>query len=498
MEKQLKNLNKDMDQLLLKNIKVSSEEKDRILQGIQAKKRRKSPLGYYSALVAAAAIICLFTLSQLDFLKKDPGMSDDDPPVVEPDKEGPVEIPVMEEEEKSPPVQEEEEEPVEEVEEDYTSAPLFYITEAGEFKLKKYSNSPHGIGIGDSMEEVLEIFGEPDYRSTDEANPDSEVFNYSKGEFRSLAVVFTEGPDPVVDFINSLQYKNPISPDSFSGENFGKILDLHSNINVYGDEDILFYEKEKKYGNHYVKLLNKSNHPDEASTIDAYDAIELTLEEFLDKIIDPVKEIPTGTIKDEETPQLIETLFDSILFTFQDIGKKNDWSYHDNPADFEILRPELRKYASEAFTEGKLKELSDLLYRGGTDARLYPTPYFNARYLVQENTSDRIVVSSLEFGNELSSGGTTYFTAIHEDGKWVLDHWEIILVDEKPLNITWEEYEVYQGGRSTLINQVSHNNDTVFVYYFEEYDSVGAVYASNSKVISDVPSEWIPEKYRKN
>ncbi|MBM7618478.1 hypothetical protein JOC95_000320 [Bacillus tianshenii] len=290
MEKQLKNLNKDMDQLLLKNIQVSSEEKNRILQGIQAKKRSNSPIGYYTALVAAVAIICLFTLSQLDFLKKDPGMSDDDPPIVEPQEDEPVEVPEV-----VPEIEEKESDVSVEETNDYTNTPTFYMDEVGAFKLNKTRKEfKQGIGIGDSMAKVLAVYGDPNERYENDVNPDSEIFKYRSDMIDSLTIIFSDEEEPKVEFINAFLKYNPIDPLSIPADWSGTILDLTSNLNVYGEKEILFFKKEDKLYN--VKLLNKSNHQDEKATKEAYDARELSVEEYLERVIEKADEGGAGKV----------------------------------------------------------------------------------------------------------------------------------------------------------------------------------------------------------
>ncbi|MCA1320398.1 hypothetical protein LC085_10800 [Bacillus tianshenii] len=490
MEKQLKNLNKDMNQLLLKNIKVSSEEKDRILQGIQAKKRRKSPIGYYAALVAAAAIICLFTLSQLDFLKKDPGMSDDDPPIVEPQEDEPAEVPevVPEVEDNEPEV------PVVD-EKDYTTSPTLYMDESGAFKLKTWRDFKQGIGIGDSMQEVLDIYGEPNERFENDVNPDSEIFKYHNQMLDSLTIIFTEGEEPKIESINAFYKYNPIEPLSFPAEWNGTILDLVSNFNVYGEMEILFFQKQDKLYN--VKLLDKSNHQDEEEMKVAYDATELTLQEYLDRVIDKEYVPPTGEVADEDVPALVAYLVEKINKVYDDKGEELNWDY-DDPADFEYIRPELRKYVSQPFTDGHLKEISNRFFRDGHGGMI-PALNFDIRKTIIENTNSKIIISTIEIAG-MDAPSTVYFTLVKEDDRWILGSWERIDVEKTPINITWEEYSAYHaswGEKLTLINEVTHDGEKIYVFTTPTASYVQAIEASTSIPI-EAQEEWIPEDYRED
>jgi hypothetical protein len=275
MDKQLKSLKKDLDHLLLQEVTVRDDEKKKIFQGIHVKKKQKSPIGYYATLVAAATLLCIFTLSQIDlFSKKDPGMSDDDPAIIVPDE--PLE-------EDTSPVQEEN--PVREEPAAYTESPLFYETEDGKFKLKLTKDADRGIGLGDSMEEVLEIFGVPDERLFDDANKENPSFHYSTDEIEVFSIKFTEGSDPKVDYVNAFLYSNPVSEPSFYSGTYDYILDLGANINIYDDEEIVIYAKNNHQFPFYtIRFLNAENQQDGPALKVKYNGERITFEEFLEKI----------------------------------------------------------------------------------------------------------------------------------------------------------------------------------------------------------------------
>ncbi|MFE7060716.1 hypothetical protein ACFVAD_01025 [Sutcliffiella sp. NPDC057660] len=491
MEKQLKSLTKELDQILLKNITLSSNEKNKILQGIH-EKRRKRPIAYYSALVVAAALVCLFTFSQLDFMKIAPGMSDKEPPIVEPQEEEPDELPEVEKE--TPDVPEEDEN-------DYSTSPTFYMDEAGVFKLKLWKDSEQGIGIGDSMERVLAIYGEPAERFDNDVNPNSEIFKYRHETLDSLTIIFTEETEPKVESISAFYKFNPIDPLSFPSDWYGTILDLVSNLNVYGEKEILFFQKEDKFYN--VKLLDKSKHQDETEMKEAYNATELTLEEYLERVIEKADEELTGEVADEDVPALVDYLMDNIIQTFHELGEEYDWdTHHGKLADFEILRPELREYASTNLTEGHLKYIKDEFYIG-RDSTFLPSDGFDIRYTVLENTSNRIVISTIGLTGYIGNPETVYYTIIKEDGRWILDDWERVGVDQELLNVTFDEFKIYidsWGNKLDFLHEVSHEGEKIFVFKASDYHQVEAVYASTSIFVPNdkILEEWIPEEYRKS
>lgn len=318
MEKHLKNLNRDLDEILLKNITVSSDQKNKILQGIHGNKR-KNPVAYYTALVAVAALICLFTLSQLDILKKDPGLSDKNPPAVVPEEEPAV---------------------------------------------------------------VPEADGE------------------------------TQNPEKM-------------------------------------DEET------------------------------------------------------TEKVADEDVPALVDNLMENIIQTFHELGEEYDWdTHHGKLADFEILRPELREYASTNLTEGHLKDIKDNFYIG-RDSTFLPSRGFDIRYTVLENTSNRIVISTIGLTGYIGDPETVYYTIIKEDGRWILDDWERVGVDQELLNVTFDEFKIYidsWGNKLDFLHEVSHEGEKIYVFKASDYHQVEAVYASTSIFVPNdkILDEWIPEAYRKS
>ncbi|MFE7060710.1 hypothetical protein ACFVAD_00995 [Sutcliffiella sp. NPDC057660] len=215
---------------------------------------------------------------------------------------------------------------------------------------------------------------------------------------------------------------------------------------------------------------------------------------------DPKEEVKEEEkLLDEEVQGVVTGLFEGILATFRDLGQEYNWSNRSNPANFDILRPALLQYASEAFTNGHLKELAGKYYCE-CDAPLTPYPSMDIRFSVRENTGGKIIASSIEFSNELhgDNGGTIYFTIIKEDGKWVMDGWSYVSPEEEDMHVTWGEYEAYVGeyNKVTFLNEVTHNGEKVYVFFNHDANRLNAVYASSTNSIYDFPIDWIPVDYR--
>ncbi|MGD7052906.1 hypothetical protein [Sutcliffiella horikoshii] len=312
MDKQLKTFKKDMNQLLLKEVAFSEEESNDVLKRIHTKKKQPK-IRYYSSLVAVIVIIGILSLSQLDFLSKNkPSMSDEQPAITEIDdseEKNEKEIPdekvedsemddsetidenLVEPEEEDPPIEKEPVPPNEEEEtkdEATAQSSLFYIAENGDFKLKVSSDNAKGIGIGDSMEEVITALGEPDKRYIPEDDR-REVFNYSSPELEEMYMIFSLDEDPVVEFVNTKYNVLPISEDSFNDSDFGVILEGWWNINIYQENQIFHYQKKEYNGNlnpyYHVKLITTSEYETGGTEELARKHLEMkdmTLEEFLE------------------------------------------------------------------------------------------------------------------------------------------------------------------------------------------------------------------------
>ncbi|WP_404348010.1 hypothetical protein LG311_19375 [Sutcliffiella horikoshii] len=310
MDKQLKTFKKDMNQLLLKDVTFSEEESNDVLKRIHTKKKQPK-IRYYSSLVAVIVIIGILSLSQLDFLSKNkPSMSDEQPAITEIDdseekneKEIPDEKVEDSEMDDSETIDEkllepEEEEPIEQElvppneeeenkDEAATKSSLFYIAENGDFKLKVSSDNAKGIGIGDSMEEVIAALGEPDKRYIPEDDR-REVFNFSSPELEEMYIIFTLDEDPVVAFVNTKYNVLPISEDSFNDSDFGVILDLRSNINIYQENQLFFYEKKEyssdqhPYYNIKLNTTSEGTAGTEELARKHFEVKDMSLEDFLE------------------------------------------------------------------------------------------------------------------------------------------------------------------------------------------------------------------------
>ncbi|WP_078379986.1 hypothetical protein [Sutcliffiella halmapala] len=204
------------------------------------------------------------------------------------------------------------------------------------------------------------------------------------------------------------------------------------------------------------------------------------------------------SLSNDDVKDIVSDLFEGILFTYRDLGTAHNWSNRSNPADFELLKPELLQYASKSFTDGHLKELSSKYYCE-CDAPLIPFPSLDVRFTVVESNSNKIVASSIEFSNELhgDNGGTIYFTVIKENEIWVMDGWSKVSPEKEDMKVTWQEYEAYVGKYNdvTFLNEV--NGGKVYVFFNHDANWLNAVDATNTNSIYDIPIDWIPIEYRK-
>ncbi|WP_404448475.1 hypothetical protein LG307_04305 [Sutcliffiella horikoshii] len=151
-------------------------------------------------------------------------------------------------------------------------------------------------------------------------------------------------------------------------------------------------------------------------------------------------------VPEEEIPGLVDNLMEEIIQTYYDLGKEFNWdNINGNPADFEVLKPELRKYASEIMTQGHLKEITPFFYTP-RDGTFIPSRNFDIRYtILEKNTPNKIVISTIGLEDYISPPETVYYTLIKEDDKWVLDDWKRVGVEEEPLPYHVGGIEGFQG-----------------------------------------------------
>ena len=104
-------------------------------------------------------------------------------------------------------------------------------------------------------------------------------------------------------------------------------------------------------------------------------------------------------LTESEIKPMIENSLNGIINSFKELGNTYQWSISENPADFNILQPELLKYATEEFTNGNLKEVAEQYYCE-CDYKFFPSVDFDIRLNVHEQTENKLVVSSIQFADE--------------------------------------------------------------------------------------------------
>ena len=214
--------------------------------------------------------------------------------------------------------------------------------------------------------------------------------------------------------------------------------------------------------------------------------------ELAQKAKAPIQEDEKSLTQDE-AKAIVNELLTGVVGTFDRLGKEHQWSY-ENPPDFEILRPELLKYASESFTDGFLKEVKDDFYCS-CDMLPYPDAALDIRFKIHENSSDRFVASSIEFDNMISSGSTIYFTVVKENGKWVLDQYKWVSIEKEPISLTWDEikaHEEKQGETVELLNTATYEGEKIYIFKYMKSGKIMGVFANNSGYMWDVPPTLMP------
>ncbi|MGI2327583.1 hypothetical protein [Planococcus sp. YIM B11945] len=202
----------------------------------------------------------------------------------------------------------------------------------------------------------------------------------------------------------------------------------------------------------------------------------------------------------EEAKEIITELWEGVFDAYNDMGEQYQWSAGSNPPDFSILRPELLPFATTRFADGPLKESAEYFYCE-CDTPVFPIVDFDIRFTIHENSNNKLVISTIEFGDVINNrGSTAYFTAVKEDGNWLLDGLKVVDPDNEDMKVTEEEYRSYiqkTGMQANIINEVSQNGRKIYILAYEDARYFEGVYADSTEIVYDVPNEWLPEEYQK-
>ncbi|WP_052130099.1 S-layer homology domain-containing protein [Ureibacillus sinduriensis] len=195
-----------------------------------------------------------------------------------------------------------------------------------------------------------------------------------------------------------------------------------------------------------------------------------------------------NALTEEEAKEIVGELMSGIVDTFYRLGEEHNWSFENHP-DFAILRPQLLNYASKDFTDGFLKLVKDEFFCS-CDMPPYPSENLNIQFTLHEVANDRFVASSVELDNMISSGSTVYYTVVKEDGKWVMDQYRWVSIEEEPVELAWEEIKDYmdqQGSHVELLKTTMYNGQKIYIYKFADQQLIMGVFADNSGHMWDVP-----------
>lgn len=215
----------------------------------------------------------------------------------------------------------------------------------------------------------------------------------------------------------------------------------------------------------------------------------------LDELIKQSKEKVDGelsVLSKIEAKNVVKEKLSGIVDTFKRLGEEHNWSFENHP-DFSILRPRLLKYATPTFTDGFLKDVKDEFYCS-CDVPPYPYAALDIRFNVLENTSDRVVASSIVFDQMVSGGSTVYFTLVKQNGKWFMENYRWVTLQEEPINLTWEEVKANMerdGTKVVLLNTTKHDGKKLYIVKYIEDKTIIGVYADNSGHLFVVPDDLL-------
>jgi hypothetical protein len=170
-------------------------------------------------------------------------------------------------------------------------------------------------------------------------------------------------------------------------------------------------------------------------------------------------------LSQENAKKILENNINSLYETLKKSGEEHGWN-NANPVDYEKVKPDLLKLATEKFANSILKELATNFYCECDNVSL-PQINYDVRFTFEEE-KDKLNIVALEPATEISNMGFIWeFTLVKEEDKWKMDHWNRKSLEGQDLKLTKEEAE----------KLFTKNNETATFYQeYESKDATGKAY----------------------
>ncbi|TYR80560.1 hypothetical protein FZC66_09295 [Priestia megaterium] len=205
--------------------------------------------------------------------------------------------------------------------------------------------------------------------------------------------------------------------------------------------------------------------------------------------------LPTVTKKEAE--DIAISLLKSIEDTYKELGEENKWVNDANPADYDVLKVNLKQFATPSLVATKLKSISSKYYCQCNE-RFIPKLNPSIRFKVINNKPGQFSISAIEPMDEAGNGGDTVFMNVkYEKNRWKLNEWDEVTYLQQPLNITSEEYIEY-AKQANPSNELSFIGETTIrdrngteqvVLKFKDQKGAFGILATSTERITDLETE---------
>ncbi|KSU89420.1 hypothetical protein AS180_02400 [Priestia veravalensis] len=202
-------------------------------------------------------------------------------------------------------------------------------------------------------------------------------------------------------------------------------------------------------------------------------------------------------VTNEEAKQLATDSLKNVIQTFDILGKQEGWDSEEKPADFQLLSPRLKEFATSSLVATKLKTIATSYYCQ-CDEQSIPNLATTVRFKVINNRPGQFSISAIQPLDEKGNGGTTIYLNMKygKDG-WKLNEWDEMTYRQKPLDISSDEYLEYLK-KITPNEAVSFNKETTIedehgnqekILLFKDDSGEFGVLAKSSERINEVQED---------
>lgn len=236
----------------------------------------------------------------------------------------------------------------------------------------------------------------------------------------------------------------------------------------------------------------------------ACSANEHTSNEVSEKAKQDVEEVDViDNLDEKEVQEILKTNLDSIFNTFTELGEENGWG-NANPADFNIIKPEILSYVTDEFADSTIKDLSAEFYCE-CDHPFKPAFNDDVQFMFEQN-KDKLIITALDPATEMNNMGMTWeFELIKEDNAWKMNRWNNETLDSTDLQLSKEEAEkilTRNGETPTFIKEYESNEASGKAYLFSMKSANGerlvAISSKDTSLVTDYELEKGTEEKVKN